>query len=710
MRRGFAGAASLCFVAAFAIISTWNLEFIFNSHLWADDAIFLGKASLGQATGLEDPYSKIWALFAERSLALAKLLPIALRGMVAALVFAILREACWDRFLSAGLATGIALLPIAVDQFVFVNGSHPTAGLVIGLSGVAVLPLHTQNSVEAHVRYLTASLLIAMSSLVTPVFSLAALVSLSILAVGVAQLVTKRSYVTGAIRRTLLVSHSLLFTALSLQVINRLSGSRYHYDELPGWVDYSLAQVFRGLRAIFTLGWPSAYTLVLIWCIAAASAFYRTRPSMQSGRLSLRAWILFSLAAVASAPVSVVTSFVPRYRVAPVTLLVVLVVLLLSGEGAGSSPDSPRANVKRPPLLLHPGSQQRIASIFVVVAISITAGNDLRDATAGANIGFRHVENAVSLVGELPDGPWQIIVILPDEHRMTTNGYNHWSTWQLRALIGNTDVIGIIAATSDLQRSDPNFFWVDRYQDHSRDDYWGISGNGRAFRRTFIGVERDRPTYVFLPDDESAEMRSSGLLTDVSGSLALLAGGASTPVDSIETLCEGTGGFISRVKNFPTFSSMWAIDDVVLSLSNAGGEPVSGDVNRDATAIYVVTHSFTRMLPFTKPNDAAKYSATRPEMPFLTSDLAAYDGESISVALRGSRQSLRLGARHGDQEVVTLIACPTGSGIVFSNSGQQASASSLQVAGTYTAGAGFLERVWSQGAVSISVGLRHSTR
>lgn len=699
--------AILCLHLTAAIVLSWNFDYFTNLHLWQDDAIVLGRSSFGLPSGLTDLYSSVWALLAEVSIPLAKGVPVALKGLIAAATFVILRRSAWGRTASACLAVSVALLPIAADQAIFANGSHPSAGLAIALLGVAVLPGWRIDSTRRQFQTLLSVGLLILSSSVTPTLLLAPLLGIGLVAVALAEL--RPSRFRGAGRGILAISHLAVAAALGYRLVGLFTGSRNHYDDLPGWTDYSLPQLARGVGSLAAVGRMTALALLLLVVVAAAIAL-RSREDDAGHEASFRQrslplCALVCLAGLAAGPSLIVTNFIPRYRVVPITMLTVALLIAIAWLAGGGTPGGPGSRDRddgRPDVRTIQGVLAGVA----VVGIGLLAGGDLRSSMARADAGFLVLESAVETV-DPPDGPWQMVVILPDDHRMTTGGYNHWSTWQLRVLMGSMDVIGVIASRSELRGSDPEHFWVDEYRDHGS-EYWGLTASGRAFRRRVIGLEPDRPTFVFFASGEPMRAIPGGVLTDESGELRLLAAGRELGGDPSELICGSDGELLPRVTSRSSLDEFFHFDDVVMELRTTAGGIAKESVAIDESFDHVVIHDFTRTRGGPPPVVEGGYSEVWPEMPFITPDLAAYDRAEVIVALRNDDASLRV--PWVEQETVELASCANGRGLVRMASGAQTFASALAISGDYTAGSGFLQRIWRQGEVRITVGRRPSSR
>ena len=76
-----------------------------------------------------------------------------------------------------------------------------------------------------------------------------------------------------------------------------------------------------------------------------------------------------------------------------------------------------------------------------------------------------------------------------------TSGFNHWSTWYLRYMTGNRNILGLLGPVALVKR-DP---FVDRYRDHGG-EYTEVTG-GRWRRIPMIGLEIERPLFVYQQDE-----------------------------------------------------------------------------------------------------------------------------------------------------------------------------------------------------------------
>jgi hypothetical protein len=481
-------AAALVGAVAFAATLLIQRDFVLNSYLHADDAIFIPRALAGQATIPRDHPLIYLALEALGPIALIstfKLLSTGFLGLAAALM------ALWLFRMGAGvLSAGLAALalvihPVAIDQGLFVTGSHPIIGTVLVLGSLLlIMDGWSRSPMVATATAGAAGAFALLAALASPCYFLAPFAPLVWLAVAAAS--EWRGW------RRLVVLSAVLSTPIILHVLR--DGMQYHYTAKTGFTDFSPENVATNLahavwlvlRPVFAppLALAATYALGLAGVSACLGlAVWNTsrqgapadaiRPSR---RLILGSAAMLVTAALAFGPSAIVTSYAPRYATAPFVLgaLAVLAPLLWA--------------VSRWPLS---AGLTSVSFVIVLVAAGIRSAQ-LRDGAFGPELAaHRAAMRVIATEAASWEPNAQIVLVLPADSRSPTGGFNHWSTWYVRAVSSRADVLALFGREADLDASP----FIKAYRDHG-EMFWRVV-NGRSQRIPMRGLEAGRPLYYY---------------------------------------------------------------------------------------------------------------------------------------------------------------------------------------------------------------------
>lgn len=492
-------AAALVGALAFAATLLIQRDFVLNSYLHADDAIFIPRALAGQASiPPSHPliYLALEALGPIASISTLKLLSTGFLGLAAALM------ALWLLRMGAGIlpaglaAVALVIHPVAIDQGLFVTGSHPIIGTVLVLGSILLIMDGWSRSLMVATGTAGAAAAFALlAALASPCYFLAPLAPLVWLAVAAAS--EWRGW------RRLVVLSAVLSTPIILHVLR--DGMQYHYTALTGWIDFSPENVAANLaRAVWLVlrpvfAPPLALTATYALGLASVSAclglaVWNTsrqgtpadaiRPSR---RLILGSAAMLVTAALAFGPSAIVTNYVPRHATAPFLLgaLAVLAPLLWA--------------VSRLPL----SARLTSASFVIVLVAAGIRSAQLRDRALGPELAAQRAAMRVIATEATSWEPnAQIVLVLPADSQSPTKGFNHWSTWYLRAVSGRADVLALFGREADLDASP----FIKVYRDDG-EIFWRVA-NGRSQRIRMPGLEAGRPLYYYRlsprdPDSDS---------------------------------------------------------------------------------------------------------------------------------------------------------------------------------------------------------------
>ena len=292
--------------------------------------------------------------------------------------------------------------------------------------------------------------------------------------------------------RRLVVLSAVLSTPIILHVLR--GGMQYHYTALTGWTNLSpenvAANLDRAVRLVLRpvyappLELAATYALGLagvsacfglgVWNTSRQGALADAmRPSRH---LILGSAGMLVTAALAFGPSAIVTSYAPRYATAPFLLgaLAVLAPLLWA--------------VSRLPL----SARLTSASFVIVLVAAGIRSAQLRDGAIGPKLAAHRAAMRVIATEAASWKPSaQIVLVLPADIRSPTEGFNHWSTWYVRAVSGRADVLALFGREADLDTSP----FINAYRDNG-EIFWQVA-NGRSQRIPMRGLEAGRPLYYY---------------------------------------------------------------------------------------------------------------------------------------------------------------------------------------------------------------------
>jgi hypothetical protein len=467
--------AFLAFAIAFTVSLLAQAPYVFNAFLIQDDTIFISRAWFGAASippthpfiywllKLATPYTSVAAI---------KVASMAFIGGIAAVSCLWLILFRVPPLGAAAIGSTIALYPVAIDQGLFVTGSHPTIGSVfLILAAYSICATWTGPMRQALLGAVAACIFGVLARLTSPSLFLGVAVPL-IMTIGC--WVAYKSPKEQALRVALV--------CLAPLFLSYFYGLNYHYSHIVGWTDFSATRVLqnfdialeRALRPPVLLG-ASVLVVVLAAAVVIVAAVARHWTTHRDN-IVFGACLLLC-AALAFGTSSVTTSYLDRYLVAPVTLA-----LLAGATIAGPS----FANL---------GRAWRSACLIagaLIVGITVTAVTFERKKVFGSQL---VAHDAISRLVSASAATWprnaQVVIALYPGLAPPTSGYNHWSTWYARYLANRQDIIALIGNVKSLDKSP----FVESYADHSP-AYWQVE-NGRSRRIPMRGLEYGRPLLAY---------------------------------------------------------------------------------------------------------------------------------------------------------------------------------------------------------------------
>lgn len=685
------------FLIAFALRAAFLFDYLSSRLLIADDTIFVGSYLLKTSTGAPAAqvfyYGLLRILSALGSAAPPKLALLLMQSAIAWCAYRILFRFSESRVTSVCLGLAIALFPVAVDQTYFMSGAHPTAGALLFFASCVIL-------VEALFReqlgrpvalfcfLLVEGSLLLLTGFASPIFTLgpAFLIVIALLVLAASDDTRWFS------RRSLIIAiTSLLPLALYAAFIHN-----HHYGEKAGWVDMSIEQIKTNLQTamqfvfvnpfakdpVVAAGYLVGFGVLAAILLAAAITQKWRIEKLTARRAVLVAGFLLLASALTFAPGSVITEMQPRYvaasfMIAALALSIPIAILLGRTLGAGTP-----------------------HKIGVLAGLSLIAGtavihnvNLAREALAPELKSHSLIVETLSRMEWKDDD--QILVLLPQGYASPTKGLNHWSSWYLRVVTRKAGILGLIGSQGERDDLNASSLFVEKYADHDP-IYWGEQG-GRAYRKSMMGLERGRPTYVFSPSSDSslslvplllwrkqeiaaiapgampssahAVGRAGGLcqMDAIKDALILTEDAETPPLETVSKTAYAADGKSAHVVRVPPLGDGLASIKVVL-----GGDDLGASLG------------------------SAAYTETSPPMPLQGPDFSIYaGGVSYFVAARDqgpAQMSIR--PAKGQDVDIRLIGCPEKFAVLMVGGSVAGIVDGAEFAGEWTLGRGFLQRFW----------------
>lgn len=501
------------FICSLAVILAQRGEVMLSNVLIADDQSYVVDYLLHDARG-QIPNLYYLQLMVQWFGVEGSRLYLAITAALSAAAISAMLYVLFRNFI-VSLAPVFALaIPASMSQYIFLNGSHPTAALPAVVAFVIfIVCLNSARNylvqIGSTIGAMAASTLALMLTPMAPGLSLAALVFFG---------ANLPSWREEKLRLFLLFAAS--FSGPLVYAINSfVTGTgRSHYLDLPGWVDPSLNRILTQLSGFFanltsnSSVWLVAIVLVLFMAAIAVCAWLATgKYKGPLNRLPMILATFFILGGALSFGPALLVPFVQaRYFEIPVFLTAIGILIFLFSMLAPQ------------PGKLVPAAIIAITLISVAALGRVAVQDDYERITRITN------QIQASLAYDFPENA-QIVIV---GERLPYSGFNHWSTGLLQYLTGRTDIIGLMGPTSAIGADDPI---VERWVRHGQ-HYWFTGADGMARRKRMIGLEMGRPTFGYRFDEAAGVLRPAAVMAG-DGSRALRAehGGVFLPVLELST-------------------------------------------------------------------------------------------------------------------------------------------------------------------------------
>lgn len=696
--------AAVILLLAARVFLHW--DYVDSNLLLEDDSIYIGSYVFGANPPGPKAQIAFYALLrflSQWGVTPPKILLLAIQSGVAFLIYLILTRFSAPRAISALLGAFIALYPIAPDQSYFMSGAHSTAGTLVFLAASALfakaLLKNWIDRPRTFIWFLAAEgALLVAAGFCSPTFTLGP--ALLVPATAIAILSSE----AGGLRRGTIAAFLAASAIPSAVYFLLIHG--HHYDAIEGWVDVSAAQVANNFSQALTLVFATPIRDFPIFAVALAvsiSALLLAQfahapspnavevPSLTKKRVLFAAYLLLA-SGLTFAPASVVTRLLPRYVAAPFVLGSLAIFLLLI-------PALKRSLSSNAPYRIATMSGAMLAA-FCAAALNVA---HFSGAVAKPLETERNVAAALS-TREWSDDD-QIVILLPPGSASLTSGFNHWSTWHLRVLTGKPRIIGLIGPADSWRDIEFDGVFVDKYADHGP-LYWDTK-DGRAFRKRMIGLERDRPLFVFAPN-EGGELSLKNIIDWRGSELSVIKPGE-RPTDrsSIKgglDLCS-SGSFLRDALLFGRAPRLPQLNPVSTTRFTADGSTtknVSVTANKgELTAIKVTL----KAREDGRVQAGSKYGDTYPAMPLLGPDFAIYDtGDAFrSMATNQRPADASVPAPSEAPVEIILIGCPGDNAMLVAGDTVAGIVENASFSGNWTLGHGYLQRYWNGEIVEFTV-------
>jgi hypothetical protein len=668
--------------------------FLLSAMLFADDAMILPRAAADvpiSSARWEVTLVNLATSFG--SITLAKSLGVATTAIAAGLLAAFLAKVSRRPALSGLAALAVALYPISLAPGIFAIGSHPYFAAPWALLAAAALWTGWVREARRSVLAVAGSgVLASIAAGFSPAAMLFAVTPFSFVALWSIFSWPGRSKFWRALGASL----------LPVIVVPALELTGYHYTGIVGWVEVSPATIADSVRSSVDAAlapaaesglWAQgAFVVALVSLIAVVAVSLPTRRRIKqlcSSDRRLRqeqagaVLLLVLSAALAFGPGSVVTSYHPRYLVLPFIFILSAALLCVLSLA--------------PPRAIPATLFAALGMLFLVAGSAVSAAT-IRSSDFEPYLATHgQVQKIVADEADQWDDDAQVVIVLPPGEAVATSGFNHWSTWYLRSISGRADITGLVGQR-DWLAQDP---FVRNYADHGP-EYWTVV-HGRSMRIKMKGITRNRPLYVYdVAVDGTYDRRSVAFASADEFNLVPPGG---VPAKKYEGCTVGAHPLVWPIKVETGPADRGGGEDGAatfkldgqntrnIELRVAQGEPVRVKITLEAPEV-IGTDVF---------------SDTTPSMPFLSGDLAAYERrDGVALFDRGSRESWLFPRKDGRVEI-WLEGVEGCFMLVRGSDGEiRGSLARASVAGEWTVGGGFLDRLWP-GLITMS-GVQTSER
>lgn len=693
----------ICFGVSFISFLTMESKYIFGGFIFLDDIIYIGRSLFGLphivSAGNFIPLALISLLSKLQSIALLKIVWLGFHAANAGLIGVIFARFIEGLLLPVLLGLAIGTLPISEDQIILVTGSHPTLALFFILT--ALLLFECIRNFQGK-RFILGCLCIMMFLLCAAFSSSIAVLIPLVLPIW---LLTGWYASPKSVRRRSDIWIVLsIFTLTTLVVYSVTDLVNHDYNNMFGWTDFSSSRVWKNFffaaeRAVSFVG--ESETLIFILYIFGSAVLivfilinawknYRSAGINVGSKLIPQSnlWVLavntIALSALAFGPSSITTSYVDRYLVMPLALATISFIAIIF-------------MILR---IVRGWQGYCLLAVFTMfVILNMVRTSQKNDELLSP---YLMTHQSVKELVQNESKHWpvnaQIVMLTGKGYASPSMGFNHWSTWYLRYLTGNVNILGLLGKVSWI-RQDPYVekSLVDLYR-IKMGGYWEII-NGRSARVKMIGLEVERPLYFYQQNEAGKFESIDKVLFPEGRAFRYVKFG-----NSYETSKQVQLATLCRQEELSQFF-MWpgqphriplaSIDH--MTMIDAIGTEFDGTSSINLN-IEVPEGEYFRIgfrLKSGAENESYNYNDTLPPMPAVIDTLAIYQKpDGYKLYDRSSRQSWFLPEENNTVKVEFegVEGCIV---LAQSRNGQIRKLDTQKISGSWMLGHGFKKRYWT---------------
>lgn len=453
-------------------------EIYLNKILFFDDSILLGKLYFnGTIPGLANRYLFIFykaiiEIFG--SINSPQIFLILNFILISTSIFFIINKSGFNKissFLFALLIPLISLKNIDKSQIYFAAGAHPSIALSIFFL-ITIIFLYFKNkqrSMSFNFFFLFLSYIASWVILyISPIYILFPFATyfLNILFNSSGKKVDNLN---------------LLFLVFFVYFI-WLQISGHHYNFQIGWTSYNLQNVLKNLLHIIV----SFFSAEVLFYSFISTLLVVLIENNTKYKISLRFifWLIF-VSLILLAPGLIVKNYANRYMFASFIILLIAIPLLII-YFKKQLLNLSFLNFKKSKIFTNLIISISLIFIFIVFfKLNIIYANISKSYISNFNLVKKYLTTKQFSYND------QVLIITNDNFNFGTQSFNHWSSWFVRAITNNPNLIALIGPKYLIVN---NAIHVSKYKDHGQ-EFWAIK-NGVSYRKKMFGLELDRKTHV----------------------------------------------------------------------------------------------------------------------------------------------------------------------------------------------------------------------
>ena len=487
----------ICFFTYFIL----NQEYLVSGFLTRDDNILMSMAIFGEPYYLEntslqylqfliiDLFSVFNSIFIVR---LSFLFIYSLSGVFIALIYSKYIE---GRVLPAFLGITIATIPVAAEQIIFVSGSHSTLSLLFLVISLLMFDRVYGFTGQKFIFYNIAILAVLFISIFSSPVGFLAPVTLFL------WLIVARFFVKNlgglSTKKWLLFLAAMLTICILTYILAGLLN--HHYSGRVGWTDFSVEQIVQNFlhtlkKVVYFYGGFQTTTFflfisgIILFVILLFFSWFKKQHKnyeIQNNQFLLLGINSLILSAFTFAPASITTTLLDRYLVTTVILGLISVITLIVFL------------YKKTTLYFYFQGVVGVFALLLILSANVMRTKEIVHDEYNMQV---HTHNAVQQRASIDSSKWTgksqvVFLVTKDKYASPTMGLNHSSTWYLRYITKNPEIIGLLGYLAGDYPVIKKFPFVEQYRDEGS-EYWELI-DGHLSRVQMVGLEMDRPLFVY---------------------------------------------------------------------------------------------------------------------------------------------------------------------------------------------------------------------